>query len=96
MSFFSRLGLLTAVAGAGVYYYARKRSEQTGRDIGAVMSNLPEELKQTKSDLEQRFRTAVSAGKEAAHEKEAEIEHQLEATEEPPPISPVVPGDYIV
>lgn len=93
MSFATRIGLLAGLAGAGLLIYAQKRSEKTGKDIGTVLSNLPEELQETKEQLQHRAKVALEAGKQAAAEKEAEIDRQLEeeVTSSPQPVQ-----DYVV
>lgn len=77
MSFASRLGVVVGLAGAAVMLYAQRRSQRTGRDLGTVLSNLPQELKETKAELEQKVRVALERGRRAAAEKEAEIDREL-------------------
>jgi len=89
----SKLVVMAGLAGAAVLVYAQRRSEKTGRNVGTVLTNLPDELNETRGELEQQIREALEAGKKAAAEKEAEIDRQLAATEEAPP--PFV-QDYIV
>jgi hypothetical protein len=81
VKFFSTVGLTIGLAGAAVWMYAQRRSQQTGRDITTVLSNLPEELKQTKSELQREMKSAMSAGKRAAAEKEAQIDRELKEAE---------------
>lgn len=89
MSLASKMGLAAGLAGAALVIYVQRRSQQTGRDVTQVLSNLPEELIQTKAVLEKRLKTALAIGKKAAAEKEAEIDHQLRSQENPaPPESP--------
>jgi hypothetical protein len=61
--------------------------------VGTVLSNLPEELKQSQAEWQQRLREAVEVGKQAAAAREAEIDRELGKDEEPT-ATPV--ADYIV
>lgn len=87
MRFTSAVGMMVSLAGAAVLVYAERRAEKTGRDVGAVLSNLPEELKDTRQELKKSLKKAMEAGKLAATEKEAEIDRQLEAAEAQAPDS---------
>lgn len=84
---------LGLAAGAAVLVYALRRSAKTGRDIGTVLSNLPEEFKESGEELQQHVEEALSAGRKAAAEREAEIDRQLNE-EEQDYVTPV--KDYIV
>lgn len=86
MRFTSALGVVVSLAGAAVVLYAERRAEKTGRDVGAVLANLPEELKATRTQLQKNLRQAMEAGKQAAADKEAQIDRQLEAAEAPAPV----------
>ncbi|MBE0428334.1 MAG: hypothetical protein IBX61_00475 [Thermoleophilia bacterium] len=76
------LGLAAGVAGGALIYYAKRRAEKTGRDMGAVIANLPQELKETRSEVEQQVRKATEIGRQAAAEKVAEIDRQLRAEDD--------------
>lgn len=92
----SALGMAASLAGAAVLMYAERRAQRTGRDVGAVLSNLPGELKETRGELQKKLRRAVEAGKQAAAEKEAEIDRQLEAAEAGGPQAGPPVTDYVV
>ncbi|MHB1389799.1 MAG: hypothetical protein ACYCXF_00985 [Thermoleophilia bacterium] len=83
MSIVSKLGMVSGLAAAVVLVYAQHRGEKTGRDVGTVLSNLPQEVNGTRDELRQQLSRAVAAGKRAAADKEAQIDRQL-ADEEPP------------
>ena len=69
------------LAGAAILLYARNRAQQTGRDMGTVLSNLPNELKETRAELEREVKVAVDAGKKAAAEREEEFDRELSRDE---------------
>ena len=73
----AKLGWAGLLAGAAVLLYARSRAQQTGRDMGTVLSNLPNELKATRAELEREVKVAVEAGKKAAAEREEEFDREL-------------------
>ena len=73
----SKLGWAGVIAGSAVMVYAQRRAAGTGRDIGAVLANLPNELKETRAELEQEVKAAVEAGKKAAAEREAEFDREF-------------------
>ncbi len=77
----SGMGWMTVLSGAAVLAYAQYRSNQTGKDIVTILQNLPDELKKSQAEWQQRLLTAMEAGKQAAAEKEAEIEQELSAQE---------------
>jgi len=74
---FAKLGWTGMIAGAAVLVYAQRRAEKTGRDMGAVLANLPGELKQTQAELQQEVKEAVEVGRKAATEREAEFDREL-------------------
>ncbi|MFA6002006.1 MAG: hypothetical protein WC828_07850 [Thermoleophilia bacterium] len=74
--------MMALAAGAAVYVYAQRRSEETGRDLGTVLSNLPQELKESSGVLKQHMGEAAIAGRKAAMEREAEIDRQLSGEED--------------
>mgnify|MGYP001616533495 FL=1 len=74
---FTRLGWAGMIVGAAVLVYAQRRSEKTGRDMGAVLANLPGELKQTQAELQQEVKEVVEIGRKAATEREAEFDREL-------------------
>lgn len=80
--FFGGVVLVALAAGAAVYVYAQRRSEMTGRDMGAVLTNLPQELKESSGVFKQNMGEAAIAGRKAALEREAEIDRQLNGEED--------------
>ena len=74
---FAKLGWAGVIAGVAVVVYAQRRAEKTGRDMGAVLANLPGELKQTQAELQQEVKEAVEVGRKAAIEREAEFDREL-------------------
>ncbi|MHB0866149.1 MAG: hypothetical protein ACYC6B_02460 [Thermoleophilia bacterium] len=82
MSMMSKLGMFSGLAAAAVLVYAQHRGEKTGRDVGTVLSHLPEELNGTRDELKRQLGKAVEAGRRAAADTEAQIDRQL-AEEEP-------------
>lgn len=88
----SGMGWMTVIGGVAVIAYAQYRSNETGKDIVTVLKNLPEELKQSQSEWQERLMKAMEDGKQAAAEKEAEIDEKLRAQETQ---SEEVP-DYVV
>lgn len=81
MSFASRLGIVAGLAGAAVVIYAQRRSQKTGRDLVEVLLNLPQELKETKAELQVQLMAALDKGRQAAAQKEAEIDRELKEAE---------------
>lgn len=74
-------GILAAVVGAGALLFAKKRSEQTGRDIAGIMSDLPAELKQAADEMRQRLKESIGIARQVAAEREAEIDEMIAAEE---------------
>ena len=84
--------MVAGLAAVAVLVYAQRRSAQTGRDVVTVLSNLPEELKESQVEWQGRLRKAVEIGKEAAAAREAEIDRELgEPQTQATPVT-----DYIV
>lgn len=81
MGIFKGIGLLAAIAGAGVVLFAQKRSAETGKDIKDIMANLPEEMKAAADEMKGRLQEASGEFKKAAAQREAEID-ELIAEEE--------------
>ena len=70
----SKLGWAGVIAGVAIVAYARRRADKTGRDMGAVLSNLPDELKQSRAEFQQEVKEAVEVGKKAAVDAEADFD----------------------
>lgn len=73
----AKLGWAGVIVAATAVVYAQRRAQKTGRDVGTVLSNLPDELRQTKAELEQDVKEAMEVGKKAAVEREAEFDREL-------------------
>jgi len=73
----SKLGWGGVIAGVALVVYAQRRAQKTGRDLGSVLTNLPDELKGTRAELEQEVKYAVEVGKKAAVEREAEFDREI-------------------
>lgn len=84
--------MMALAAGTAVYIYAQRRSSVTGKDMGVVLSNLPQEFKESGGVLKQHMGEAAIAGRKAALEREAEIDRQLSGDED----MEVPIKDYIV
>ena len=83
---------MAVIGGIAIIAYAQHRSNETGKDILSVLNNLPEELKQSQAEWQERLMRAMEAGKQAAAEKEAEIEQELNAQDTQPQEVP----DFVV
>ncbi|RJQ41823.1 MAG: hypothetical protein C4534_11455 [Gaiellales bacterium] len=81
MGLLKGIGLLAGIAGAGVALFAQKRSAATGRDVGEIVGNLPEELRQYGEELKQRLMESMALAREAANRREEEIDALLAAEE---------------
>lgn len=79
--FLSSMGWLTVIGAGATLAFAQYRSNETGRDIVTVLGNLPEELKQAEAEWQERLMRAVAVGRQAAGEREEEIERELSAQE---------------
>jgi hypothetical protein len=89
---FSKIAWAGLIAGAAVYIYAQRRADKTGRDVGSVLTNLPNELMETRSEMEREVKEAVEVGKKAAVEREAEFDREF--AEADSGISPI--PDFLV
>lgn len=91
---FTGMGWLAAAGTAAVLAFAQYRSHETGRDMVTVLKNLPEELKQSRAEWQERVEKALQEGKQAAAEREAQIDRELSGTAETADREEV--PDYIV
>ncbi|MBI5870629.1 MAG: hypothetical protein HZB44_06715 [Actinobacteria bacterium] len=89
---FAKIAWAGLIAGAAVVVYAQRRADKTGRDVGSVLANLPNELKETRSEMEREVKEAVEVGKKAAVEREAEFDREF--AEADSGISPI--PDFLV
>ena len=71
------IGLLAGIAGVGIVLFAQKRSAATGKDVGEILGNLPEELRQYGDEMKLRLKESVTIGKDAAAERETEIDQMI-------------------
>jgi hypothetical protein len=72
-------GLLAVVAGAAgaVVYLAYRVSKETGKSLSEALSDVPAEAQRYLEDVRARGTDALEAGREAARQKQSEIERQL-------------------
>ena len=72
-------GLFTVVVGAAgaAVYLAYRVSKQTGKSLGEAFSDVPTEAQRYWEDVRSRGLDALEAGREAARQKQSEIEDQL-------------------
>ncbi len=78
---FFRMGWLMGLGAGAVLAFAQYRSNVTGRDLVTVLENLPQELKEAGSEWQARLKQAMAAGRQAATEREEEIERELAGQE---------------
>lgn len=88
----SKIAWAGVIAGAAVVVYAQRRADKTGRDVGSVLANLPNELKESRAEMEREVKEAVEVGKKAAVEREAEFDREF--AEADSGISPI--PDFLV
>ncbi len=69
--------LLLGVAVGGAVYLAQKRARETGRGFLEVMPEVPGDARRLCDELVARGKEALQAGREAAGEKQAEIQSIL-------------------
>ena len=95
--FMSGLGKVAGLAAVAVMVYAQRRSARTGKDVVTILSNLPAELKESQAEWQERLMEAVEVGRQAAAEREAELERDLSGDRPQAPQAPATPvTDYIV
>jgi len=79
-------GLFAIVAGAAgaAGYLAYRVSKETGKSFTESLSEVPAEAERYWEELRARGQEAVEAGREAARQKQADLEKQLGKQEDPP------------
>jgi hypothetical protein len=85
------LGVAAVGAAAYVYHRAQQVSEQEGRPIGEVLREMPGRLVSDFESMGDDFRAATDDGRQAAQDRQDEIDEELrkaygqEPAPEPPP-----------
>jgi hypothetical protein len=75
---FRRLILvLLGVAVGGAVYLAQKRAKETGRGFLEVLPEVPGDARRVMDQAVERVKEAAAAGREAAGEKQSEIQSLL-------------------
>ena len=69
------------LAGTGVAYYVRERSQSTGQSYVEVLKQLPSEARRGYGEARRRARLALDDGLQAARMRERQVDHALVATE---------------
>jgi uncharacterized membrane protein len=69
----------TVLAGAGVAYYVRERSQATGQSYAAVLRQLPGEARRGYGEARRRAQLAIDEGLRTARVRERQVEHALVA-----------------
>ena len=67
----------TALAGAGVAYYVRDRSQATGQSYIEVLRQLPSEALRGYGEARRRAQRAIDDGLRAARVREGQVERAL-------------------
>jgi hypothetical protein len=76
--------VLAAGAAVGVgLLLAYRVSQETGKSLPEALSDVPAEAQRLFADLRERADVAIERGREAYHEKQAEIQEHLRDTVEP-------------
>ena len=75
--FFVGLTLLAGAALGTAAALAYRISQETGKSFTEALNEVPAEAERYWEELRQRGMEAVAAGREAAHDKQQEIEQQL-------------------
>jgi hypothetical protein len=74
----SSIMVLAGLAVGGVLFLAHRASQETGKNLAESLADVPAEAQQVFTDLRSRAEDAVSRGREAYYQKQADIEGQLE------------------
>ncbi|NLG67561.1 MAG: hypothetical protein GX536_07620 [Actinobacteria bacterium] len=69
--------LLLGIAVGGAVYLAQRRAKETGRGFLEVMPEVPADARRLFDGVVARAKEAMEAGREAAGEKQAEIQSIL-------------------
>jgi len=73
----------SVLAGTGVAYYVRERSESTGQGYVEVLLQLPSEALRGYGEARRRARLALDDGLRAARSRERQVDHALVAAGRP-------------
>ena len=90
--FTTALGLAAVGAAAYVYHRAQQVSETEGRPIGDVLREMPGRLVSDFESLGDDFRAATDDGRQAAQDRQDEIDEELRNAYGQPP-APDAPSD---
>jgi hypothetical protein len=71
------LGLMAGAAAAAALLLAYRISQESGKTLVEALSEVPAEAERYIEELRTRGTEAFQAGREAAREKQAEIDQQL-------------------
>jgi hypothetical protein len=71
------IGLVAGAAAGAAAILAYRISQESGKSFVEALSEVPAEAERYWEEIRARGTEAVEAGREAAREKQAEIEHQL-------------------
>ena len=74
--------LAAGVAIGGAFLLAYRVSQETGKSLPEAFSDVPAEVQRLFSELKGRTDRAVDRGREAYHEKEAEMDEHLRGAAE--------------
>ena len=72
--------LLLGVALGGAIYLAQRRAKETGRGFWEVVPEVPAEARRLCDAVTERLKDAIEAGREAAQEKQSDIQSILNGT----------------
>jgi hypothetical protein len=73
----------TALAGAGLAYYVRDRSQATGQSYLGVLRQLPSEARRGYGEVRRRAQLALGDGLQAARDRETHVDRGLTAAVPP-------------
>ena len=68
-----------ALAGVGVAYYVRERSQATGQSYLEVLRLLPGDARRAYGQVRDRAQLSLTEGLRAAGERERQVQHDLTA-----------------
>jgi len=79
MRFWGTIAFGAALAGAGLAYYVRDRSQATGQSYVEVLRQLPQEARRGYGEARRRVTLALEDGLQAARSREHQVERALAA-----------------
>jgi hypothetical protein len=75
----SGLGLVALAAAGGAFLLAYRISQESGKGLVESFSEVPAEAERYLEELRARGAEAFQAGREAAREKQSEIDEQMQS-----------------